>query len=201
MKRLNLKRLIFMALCCDLGIVAKRLIAPAANIITDALHVPGGIGTAFSLMFLVLAAAFVPCFGAGALMGAVQSAIALCLGTVSSLGPLMLPGYVLPGLAIDGVLLLCRGGRLNRNAAMVIANAVAAAVSSLTANVVVFRLRGAVLALYLGVSLAGGALFGVLAGQAAEKLEPVLGDGRIPGKQTADGADRGSGNMGRAGVR
>ena len=45
--------LIFLALCCDLGLFAKRIIAPAANLLTDSLHIPGGIGTSFSLMFLV----------------------------------------------------------------------------------------------------------------------------------------------------
>ena len=47
---LNLNKLlllIFMALCCDFGLFTKRLIAPAANILTDALHIPGGIGTSF----------------------------------------------------------------------------------------------------------------------------------------------------------
>ena len=65
----RLRRLIFFALCCDLGLVSKRLIAPIANVITDSLHIPGGIGTSFSLMFLVLAAALLPRFGCATLMG------------------------------------------------------------------------------------------------------------------------------------
>ena len=35
MKHKKLLRLIFMALCCDLGLFTKRIIAPFANIITD----------------------------------------------------------------------------------------------------------------------------------------------------------------------
>lgn len=50
MKQIPLKKYIFMAICCDLGLFSKRLIAPVANIITDALHIPGGIGTSFSLI-------------------------------------------------------------------------------------------------------------------------------------------------------
>ena len=46
MNKDKLRRLIIMALCCDIGLFSKRLIAPAANVITDALHIPGGIGTA-----------------------------------------------------------------------------------------------------------------------------------------------------------
>lgn len=60
MNKDNLKRLIVMALCCDLGLFSKRLIAPAANVLTDALHIPGGIGTAFSLMFLIVAVGLMP---------------------------------------------------------------------------------------------------------------------------------------------
>ena len=71
MKRTRLRRMIFLALCCDLGLFSKRLIAPFANLLTDYLHIPGGIGTSFSLMFLVVAAELVPQPGCAALMGAV----------------------------------------------------------------------------------------------------------------------------------
>lgn len=66
MNKDKLRRLIIMALCCDLGLFSKRLIAPAANVITDALHIPGGIGTAFSLMFIVVAAGLMPRFSGAA---------------------------------------------------------------------------------------------------------------------------------------
>jgi hypothetical protein len=48
--------MIFMAICCDLGLVAKKVISPVADIVTDSLHIPGGIATSFSLMFLIIAA-------------------------------------------------------------------------------------------------------------------------------------------------
>lgn len=175
MKREKLRRLIFMALCCDLGIFAKKIIVPAANILTDSLHIPGGIGTSFSLMFIVIAAVFVPRFGSATLMGFVQSGIALCMGTVGSMGALAPVGYILPALAIDCVLLLGRKARLGRAESMVIANAVAAVVACLAANMIVFNLQGIVLALYVCVSALSGTLCGVLGYSAAEKLEPVFG--------------------------
>ena len=175
MKREKLRRLIFMALCCDLGIFAKKLIVPAANILTDSLHIPGGIGTSFSLMFIVVAAIFVPRFGSGTLMGIVQSGIALGMGTVGSMGALAPIGYILPGFAIDCVLFLSRKLKLSRNDSLVFANAVAAVAASLAANMIVFNLRGLVLLLYVSVALTSGAICGVLAGSIAEKLEPVFG--------------------------
>lgn len=45
MKHRKLQRLILLALCCDPGLFTKRLIAPAANILTDSLHISGGTGT------------------------------------------------------------------------------------------------------------------------------------------------------------
>ena len=59
MKRYSLRTVLFLALCCDLGLFSKRLISPAANLVTDSLHIPGGVGTSFSLMFLVIAAMLV----------------------------------------------------------------------------------------------------------------------------------------------
>ena len=175
MNRNKLKRLIFMALCCDLGIFAKKLIVPAANFITDSLHIPGGIGASFSLMFIVVAAAFVPSFGAATLMGAVQSAIALCMGTVGSMGALAPVGYILPGIAIDCVMLISRRLHLARRESLIISNICASVAACLAANAIVFNLRAIVLALYVCVSVLSGAVCGLLAGACAEKLDPIFG--------------------------
>lgn len=175
MNRTRLRSLIFMALCCDLGIFAKKLIVPAANILTDSLHIPGGIGTSFSIMFLVIAAAFIPRFGAGTLMGAVQSGIALSMGTVGSMGALAPIGYILPGLAIDCVMYLARCFKVGRGESMVLANAAASVMACLTANLIVFRLQGVVLCLYICVSILSGTVCGTVAAAAAKKLEPVFG--------------------------
>ena len=43
MRHSRLRRLLIYALCCDFGLIAKRLISPAANLVTDALRIPGGI--------------------------------------------------------------------------------------------------------------------------------------------------------------
>lgn len=175
MKKSRLTRLIFMALCCDLGLFTKKLMAPAANIITDSLHIPGGITTAFSLMFLVIAVALMPKFGAGTLMGAVQSGIALALGMVGSMGALSPIGYILPGLVIDLVFLL--GKKLKLEHRMLIANALAGMTASLAANLIVFRLRGVVLLLYLSVALTCGAICGLLGSWVTKKLTIALGKG------------------------
>lgn len=175
MKPNRLRTLIFLALCCDLGLFSKRLIAPAANLITDALHIPGGVGTSFSLMFLVVAAAVVGRFGCAAAMGAAQSVLALSFGMVGSMGALSPIGYLVPGVAIDVILLLTRRGPLSPRDRVVLANAAAAPCAAMTANLIVFRLRGPALLLYLCVSAVTGTAAGLLGAELARRLAPIFG--------------------------
>lgn len=174
MNHTKLRTLIFLALCCDLGLFSKRIIGPAANLITDALHIPGGIGTAFSLMFLVIAASLVPRFGCAGLMGLVQSGLALGFGMVGSMGALSPIGYIVPGLVIDITLYWSRKRALPPNLGILLANMLASAAASLTANVLVFRLRGTAFLLYLAVSLLSGAVCGILARELHLRLKHRL---------------------------
>ena len=174
MNKLNLRACLFMALCCDLGLFSKKLVSPAANLITDSLHIPGGIATRVSLMFLVIAASLVPVFGCAALMGAVQSMLALFLGMTGSMGILAPIGYILPGLAIDLILYASRKISTDSSAGIMPAMIVSSVVACLAATVIVFRLRGIVLLLYVCVSAASGSLCGLLAIHLVSRLRPVL---------------------------
>lgn len=174
MKKLNLRVFLFMALCCDLGLFSKKLISPAANLITDFLHIPGGISTSFSLMFLVLAASLVPAFGCGALMGAVQSLLALFFGMTGSMGVLAPVGYILPGLVIDLIFFLSRKISDDPAPGIMPAMILSSAAACLTATVLVFRLRGLVLLLYVSVSAASGSVCGLLAVNLYRRLKPVI---------------------------
>ena len=175
MKTFRLRTLIFLALCCDLGLFSKRLISPAANLITDFLHIPGGIGTSLSLMFLVIAAAMVERFGCAAIMGAVQSVLALAFGMVGSMGALSFIGYIVPGLVIDLLLTATRKSPLSQRDRVVLANAAAAPCAALAANLIVFHLSGVVLLLYLCVSATSGAIFGLAGAGIVRRLMPVFG--------------------------
>lgn len=173
----KLLRLTFMALCCDFGLFTKRLIAPAANIITDFLHIPGGIGTSFSLLFLVTAAAVLPKFGSATVMGAVQSVIALSLGMVGSMGALSPVGYIVPGFVIDCVLWACRRASLPDAVSLMLANMLAALAAGLTANLIVFHLRAIPLLLYAAIALLSGAVCGLLAALLYRRVNPILSKG------------------------
>lgn len=162
MKYQKLFSLNIMALCCILGLISKKIINPFANVITEALHIPGGISTGFSIMFLVLGAELVRLPYSGTKMGTAQGFLALALGRVGSMGALSPIGYMMPGLAIDLVyrLSVCRNASCTTR--MMLANGLAAVAASVTANLIVFHLHGAVLWLYLCVSLMSGSLYGIL---------------------------------------
>ncbi len=175
MRHSRLSKLNFMALCCVLGLFTKKLINPLANVITESLHIPGGISTGFSIMFLVVAAEVV--YGerqkvkfCGTLMGSVQGFLALCLGRVGSMGLLAPLGYIVPGMSIDLIYGLAERFKLDRTERMVFANALAAVMASVTANVLVFHLWGPVLLLYLCVSAVSGTVYGFLGAAVAGKL-------------------------------
>ena len=170
MKQIPLKKYIFMAICCDLGLFSKRLIAPAANIITDALHIPGGIGSSFSLMFLVVGAFCCDFFGAATAMGIVQSALALAFGMTGSMGALSPIGYLVPGIIIDLVIAVSKKCVIPRDIAFLLSNALGAAVASITANCIVFHLWGPPLWLYLCVALTSGALCGMIGSALLRKV-------------------------------
>ena len=174
MKHFSLRNLLFLTLCCDLGLFSKRLIAPAANILTDFLRIPGGIGTSFSLMFLVVAAELVPVFGCATLMSIIQSMITLSLGMVGSMGILSPIGYIVPGIVIDLLFMLSRKTGLGTDLALTLANMLGAASASLAANLIVFHLPGVPLALYIVVALASGAVCGTFAGVLVKRLRPVM---------------------------
>lgn len=180
MRQFNIRQLIFMALCCDLGLLAKKLILPAANLVTDALHIPGGIGTSFSLLFLVTAAFLLPGWGCAALMGTAQSLLAVCFGTVGSMGALAPVGYIVPGILVDLVKQTWLRGWLKLEESILLASVLASVSAALAANCIVFRLWGPALWLYGSVAAASGGICGILAASLVERLRPILSGGMLP---------------------
>ena len=174
MKKVNLHKLVFMALCCSLGMSVKKVINPFANVITDSLHIPGGISTGFSLMFIVIAAELLKLRGCGTMMGAVQGALALFTGRVGSMGALSFVGYLVPGMAVDAMFYALKGPRFSGEERMAFANAASSLAASLTANVIVFRLWGAALLLYLGVSAISGLIFGLLGSKIVKRIASAV---------------------------
>ena len=107
-------------------------------------------------------------------MGIVQSANAVSLGMIGSMGALSPIGYIVPGIIIDLVFLVSRNMKTDLLPVMTIANMLGAAAACMTANMIVFHLRGVPLALYITVALASGGVCGPLGCSLAKRLRPVL---------------------------
>lgn len=174
MKKLRLRDIIFFVLCCDIGLFGKQLIAPAVNVVTDMLRIPGGIGTSFSLMFSVVVAFVLPQFGCATLMGVMQSVLALAMGMTGRLGILSPIGYIVPGIIIDCVVWACRKAKLSIKPSMVLTSILASVTAAVTASLLIFRLKGWPLILYISVGIAAGALFGGLAQLLYSRLLPLI---------------------------
>lgn len=172
MQGTRLRKMIFWALCCGLGLFSKRLVGPIANAITGVLRIPGGIASAFSLMFLAVAGTLAPSRWCCTKMAVVQSMLAVVIGSVGSMGILAPLGYLIPGLVMDTIFLLTRP--LPSGDRLIFANAAGSVTAALTANAIVFHLRGLILLLYACVAAASGMLFGLLGGWLSEKLRPVV---------------------------
>lgn len=174
MKNRQLRDLILLALFADIGFVSKRLISPLANILTDLLRIPGGIGTAFSLMFLVIGAYLVRRRYAAAVMGLIQCVLALSLGMTGAMGALSPIGYLIPGIVIDLVFMLCDRLDPDPFITLAAANMAGSAAASITANFIVFRLRGAVLCLYVLTGMICGGVCGMIADILIRRLRPLF---------------------------
>ncbi len=177
MKNRQLRDLILLALFADIGFASKRLISPLANILTDFLRIPGGIGTAFSLMFLVIGSYLVKRRYAATVMGLIQCVLALSLGMTGAMGLLSPIGYIIPGIVIDLMIAVCDRLDPGPFITLTAANMAGSAAASLTANFIVFRLRGAVLCLYVLVSMVCAGFCGMTADVLIRRLQPLLKSG------------------------
>lgn len=183
MRKSKLSTLIFMALCCVLGLITKKLVNPFANIVTEALHIPGGVSTGFSIMFMVIAKEVVCTKFGGTMMGTVQGFLALALGRIGSMGFFTPIGYIVPGVMIDLSYVLGKYFKWKQVERMVFTNSLAALMASVTANVLVFHLRGPVVWLYFCVSATSGALYGFLGTIVASRLSIVRREYQMDGKE------------------
>lgn len=159
-QKIPISHLAFLSICVALSLVTKRVISPVTNLLTDFLRIPGGgAATAFCLMFLVVGTAGSRWHWATTAAVFVQSLIAMALGFGANQGAFMLLTYTLPGVAVD----LLRRFYPHRNKLYFALSCTAAnGVSALLTTLLVFRLEGGVLALWMLVACAAGLLAGLL---------------------------------------
>lgn len=110
-------------------------------------------------------------------MGFVQAMIALMMGKSGSMGALAPIGYIVPGIVMDCVIGVCRRVHMDDLVTAVLTNMLASAAACLCANLIVFRLTGVVLVLYVSVSMLTGSLTGLLAYEVVKRIRPIVHKG------------------------
>ncbi len=165
--------LVIIAMMASLGIAVKPLVVSLAHLITGPLFIPGGaLAGGFYMMWLVLGAALLDRSGAATLIGLVQAVMVLAAGVFGSHGIFSLITYTVPGLAVDGVLLIT-GLAPRDKLTMFLCGLAANLTGVILSNAIFFRLPLLPLVLSLSIGALSGALGGLLAFLIARRLEKL----------------------------
>ncbi|MFW5992020.1 MAG: ECF transporter S component [Halanaerobiaceae bacterium] len=162
--------LVIIALMAGLGVATKPIIVPLAHILTGPLYIPGGVvAGGFYMMWLVLGAGLVKKRGAATLISTVQAIMMVSLGIYGTHGIISFFTYILPGLAVDFVLLFFK----NPAAAVpCFLGGIAANLSgTFLVNLVFFRLPLIPLILCLSSASLSGGLGGIIAYSVIKQFE------------------------------
>jgi ABC-type thiamin/hydroxymethylpyrimidine transport system permease subunit len=160
--RFSTKDLLVIALLAAIGIAIKPVVKTLTHLISTPLGIPGGtIGGGLYMMWLVLALALVPRFGAATLAGFIQGLVLLITGWFGSHGAISLLTYTLPGLAIDLLALLYR--RKQSIDGQILYCIAANLVGTYLVGFIIMRMPKAPLYISLSMSVVSGAVGGVLA--------------------------------------
>ena len=159
-KTIQTRHLVFLSLCVCGGMIAKRVVTPVLNPLTDLIRLPGGgAAAAFSLLFIVLGCTVTDWPFAATLAALVQGALAFCLGMTGYQGMFTLLTYTVPGIATDIVRRFTpNGSEIYFFLSCCIGNTLCAVVS----NLLVFHLRSLSLLLWLLVAACFGGLAGMM---------------------------------------
>ena len=109
LKRFSAFDLVIMAMMASLGIAIKPVVVPLAHIITGPLYIPGGVvAVGFYMLWLVLGAGLLGKRGTATLIALVQAIMVVSIGVFGTHGIVSFGTYLLPGIAVDLVLLVTR---------------------------------------------------------------------------------------------
>ena len=109
LEKFTLFELILLALIAAAGIAVKPVAVAVSHLITGPLFIPGGaIAGGFYMLFVVLGAALVGKKGSATLICLIQAIVVLVSGVYGSHGAASLITYVVPGLLVDLLWIICR---------------------------------------------------------------------------------------------
>jgi ABC-type thiamin/hydroxymethylpyrimidine transport system permease subunit len=162
-KKFTVFDLIIIAIVAALGVAIKPVIVPLVHIITGPLFIPGGaVAGGFYMMWIVIGAGLVGKRGAATLIALVQAILVIAVGAIGTHGILSIVTYVVPGLAVELVLLLSRQ-KFDSIFSCFFAGMAANIAGTVLSNFVFFKLPLVPLVLTMSAGALSGALGGLLA--------------------------------------
>ena len=163
--------LVIIALMAGLGVATKPLIVPLAHMITGPLYIPGGVvAGGFYMMWMVIGAGLVGKRGTATLIAAVQAIMMVSLGIFGTHGLVSFFTYIIPGLAIDLILLILPISTQSLLACF-LAGMAANLSGTFLVNLVFFRLPLIPLLLSLSSAALSGGLGGIVAYQVVNRFQ------------------------------
>lgn len=167
----SIYNLVIIAMMASLGIAIKPIVVTLSHLITGPLLIPGGsLAGGFYMMWLILGAALIKRPGTATLIGLIQGIMVIAAGVFGSHGIFSLLTYTLPGLAVDGFLIISRLPPRDKMA-MFLGGIAANITGVVLSNIIFFRLPLIPFLLSISVGALSGGLGGVLAFLVANRLE------------------------------
>ncbi len=177
LRKFSIFDLVIIAISAAIGVAIKPVIVPLVQIVSGPLFIPGGaIAGGFYMMWLVIGAGLVGKRGVATLIAIVQALLVLATGIVGTHGIMTLATYIVPGIAIDLLLLATRQYAQNIFSCF-FAGLIANAAGTFLTNFVFFRLP----AVPLVLTIAAGALSGGSGGLIAYGIIKGFSKIKIPG--------------------
>jgi ABC-type thiamin/hydroxymethylpyrimidine transport system permease subunit len=196
LRNFSIFELIVISICAAIGVAVKPVMVTLVQIITGPLFIPGGtIVGGFYMMWLVVSAGLVGKRGTATLTAVVQSLLVLATGVIGTHGIMTLVTYIIPGIAVD-ILLIFTKQRAGNNFSCFFAGMAANSAGALLTNLVFFRLP----AIPLILVVAGAALSGGLGGLIAYAVIKGFRKVKIPGLNSSSSKDAGCGKTGKGGL-
>lgn len=170
-RKFSVFHLIIIALMATLGIATKPIIVPLVHIITGPLYIPGGaIAGGLYMIWIVLGVGLINKIGVASIIAAVQAIMVVSLGMSGSHGIMSFLTYIVPGLAVDILLILIKYRRPSLGN-LFLCGVAANLSGTFLVNVIFFRLPIIPLILVLSSAALSGGVGGVIAYIIINKLE------------------------------
>ena len=171
LRKFTLFELILLALIAALGIAVKPVVVAVSHLVTGPLLIPGGaLAGGFYMLFIIVGGALVGKKGSAALVCLIQGIVVLVSGVYGSHGAASLITYVVPGLLVDALWIICRTDGANLLSCF-FGGVVANVSGTVLVNLVFFRMPALVLLFIAVIAALSGGVGGIIAWQIVKRFK------------------------------